>query len=62
MLVVMDFKKCFLTPKILTEFLANKTNIDKLRDELFQSRENAELQKEILDEIHTLKEDPPAWA
>ena len=34
----------------------------RLKNELFQAKENTELQKEILDEIHTLKEDPPAWA
>ena len=41
---------------------AHKTNIETLKAEVFQARENADLQKEILDEIHTLKEDPPAWA
>ena len=39
-----------------------KTKFVKMKNELFQAKENTELQKEILDEIHTLKEDPPAWA
>ena len=39
-----------------------KTKFVKMRNELFQAKENTELQKEILEEIHTLKEDPPAWA
>ena len=44
------------------EIESQKVVIQRLRDEVFQANENAHLQKEILDEIHTLKEDPPAWA